>query len=225
MSFKLQRSGGFTLIELLVAIALLAIVSVLSWRGLDGIFRSRDALGDEVVFNRSLQSTFNQLNADLRSAARDTLVNFNAANTSKLPGLQFNNGVLTLLRYRFASDGSAGDVGSAGNWQVVRYRLVNNTVQRQLVAVAQPAQVRAFFDNEEAWKALSGSGFEQTLLEKVRSLSWRVANKDGFSDAAAQQAALAQALNGVAAETRLAVELTLELESGERFVRQWLVRE
>src|SRR5260364_251272 len=35
------RAQGFTLIELLVAIAILALVAVLSWRGLDQILRAR----------------------------------------------------------------------------------------------------------------------------------------------------------------------------------------
>ena len=32
-----RRTAGFTLIELLVAVALLAILAVLSWRGLDAV--------------------------------------------------------------------------------------------------------------------------------------------------------------------------------------------
>src|ERR1700742_827676 len=45
---------GFTLIELLVAIAILAVIAVLSWRGLDQIIRGRqtitNAMEDERVF-------------------------------------------------------------------------------------------------------------------------------------------------------------------------------
>ena len=35
------RQGGFTLIELMVAISIMALMAVLSWRGLDGMTRAQ----------------------------------------------------------------------------------------------------------------------------------------------------------------------------------------
>ena len=61
-----RRAGGFTLIELLVAAALLAVLAVLSWRGLDAVLDSRRrivAASDEL---RSLSMAFAQLDEDLR---------------------------------------------------------------------------------------------------------------------------------------------------------------
>jgi general secretion pathway protein J len=61
-----ERGGGFTLIELLVAAALLAVLAVLSWRGLDAVLESRRrivAASDEL---RSLTLAFSQLDEDLR---------------------------------------------------------------------------------------------------------------------------------------------------------------
>ncbi len=60
------RGRGFTLIELLVAAALLAVLAVLSWRGLDAVLESRRrivAASDEL---RSLTLAFSQLDEDLR---------------------------------------------------------------------------------------------------------------------------------------------------------------
>mgnify|MGYP000992520889 CR=1 FL=1 len=37
-----RRTAGFTLLELLVAVALMAILAVLSWRGLDSVLASRE---------------------------------------------------------------------------------------------------------------------------------------------------------------------------------------
>jgi prepilin-type N-terminal cleavage/methylation domain-containing protein len=63
---RTRRGGGFTLIELLVAAALLAVLAVLSWRGLDAVLDSRRrivAASDEL---RSLSMAFAQLDEDLR---------------------------------------------------------------------------------------------------------------------------------------------------------------
>jgi general secretion pathway protein J len=61
-----DRSRGFTLIELLIAAALLAVLAVLAWRGLDSVLASRQrivAASDEL---RSLTLAFAQLDEDLR---------------------------------------------------------------------------------------------------------------------------------------------------------------
>ncbi|MDE2354526.1 MAG: prepilin-type N-terminal cleavage/methylation domain-containing protein, partial [Betaproteobacteria bacterium] len=39
-----SRMSGFTLIEVMVALLLLAIMSMLSWRALDSMVRTREAL-------------------------------------------------------------------------------------------------------------------------------------------------------------------------------------
>jgi prepilin-type N-terminal cleavage/methylation domain-containing protein len=61
-----RAARGFTLIELLIAAALLAVLAVLSWRGLDAVLESRRrivAASDEL---RSLTLAFSQLDEDLR---------------------------------------------------------------------------------------------------------------------------------------------------------------
>ncbi|MFM2398571.1 MAG: hypothetical protein RL341_728 [Pseudomonadota bacterium] len=65
---KHARADGFTLIELLVALTILALMSTLAWRGLDAVLRSRDAaiaVRDKV---NHLNSTLEQMAADVRSA-------------------------------------------------------------------------------------------------------------------------------------------------------------
>lgn len=61
----ISRTGGFTLIELLVAVALLAILAVLSWRGLDAVIQSRERLVRESDELRSLTLALSQLEDDL----------------------------------------------------------------------------------------------------------------------------------------------------------------
>lgn len=59
---------GFTLIELLVAITLLAVVSLLSWRGLDAVMQSRDRIAAASDELRALSLAFSQLDEDLRKS-------------------------------------------------------------------------------------------------------------------------------------------------------------
>lgn len=62
---SLRRLRGFTLIELLVAVAVMALLAIMSWRGLDGMARAQTqnkARGEAVL---TLQTTLAQWRADL----------------------------------------------------------------------------------------------------------------------------------------------------------------
>ena len=87
-----RTARGFTLIEMLVAITILAIIALISWRGLDAVARSREAVSAEIASQRSLQTVFAQLDGDLRFVARDP------AAATRLPGLLIEDGNLALLR-------------------------------------------------------------------------------------------------------------------------------
>lgn len=65
----LQRVHGFTLIELLVAIGVLALMAVLTWRGLDGISRAQGQLQQRSDEVQTLQATLGQWTADLDALA------------------------------------------------------------------------------------------------------------------------------------------------------------
>ncbi|PLZ01751.1 type II secretory pathway protein [Burkholderia sp. WAC0059] len=60
-----RRTAGFTLIELLIAIALLSVVAVMAWRGLDAAIRSRNSLVDNLSEIRSLGRYFSQMQYDV----------------------------------------------------------------------------------------------------------------------------------------------------------------
>ena len=72
-SERRRRSGarGFTLIELLVAIAILAVIAVLSWRGLDQIIRGRQTITNAMEDERVFAQLFDQMRIDARQAASD----------------------------------------------------------------------------------------------------------------------------------------------------------
>ncbi len=66
-----HRSAGFTLIELLVAIAILAIIAVMGWSGLDSIIRARQTLNQELEQSRGAQISFVQLENDCAHVVSD----------------------------------------------------------------------------------------------------------------------------------------------------------
>lgn len=60
---------GFTLIELLVAIAILAVLAVVSWRGIDAMARAQEQMRERADAVLTLQSALAQWNSDLDSTA------------------------------------------------------------------------------------------------------------------------------------------------------------
>ena len=64
-----RPEAGFTLIELLVAISLMALMSVLAWRGLDGMTRAQAQLRQQADDVLALQAALAQWTADLDALA------------------------------------------------------------------------------------------------------------------------------------------------------------
>ena len=60
-----RRHSGFTLIELLVAIAVLALMAVVSWRGLDGMVRAQQITRQHADAVLELQTVLDQWGTDL----------------------------------------------------------------------------------------------------------------------------------------------------------------
>lgn len=90
-----RRASGFTLIELLVALALMALMATLAWRGLDGMTRAQAQTrthSDEVL---ALQAGLAQWGADLDALALQP----------KLPSLDWDGRALRLLRQSATAPG------------------------------------------------------------------------------------------------------------------------
>jgi len=84
----MRRARGFTLVELLVSLFALALLAGLSWRGLDGMMRTREQTqlrADEIL---TLQAGLGQWAADL-----DAITAF-----APLAALEWNGRVLRLTR-------------------------------------------------------------------------------------------------------------------------------
>lgn len=117
MAARNCRRRGFTLIELLVAITILAMVAVLSWRGLDGIVRARLALNEELAQTRSMQISFAQLQSDCAQLATPAM-------TGNRTPVDISPDRLLLIRTMYADQ-------QPGRLHVVSYRLSNGVLTRQ----------------------------------------------------------------------------------------------
>ena len=69
MGITRSASRGFTLIEVLVAISVMALMSLMAWRGLDGMLRSQSSLQTRSDDIRSLQAGLAQWQTDLDQLA------------------------------------------------------------------------------------------------------------------------------------------------------------
>lgn len=62
-----HRNKGFTLIELLVALAAMALLSIMSWRGIDGMLRAQEVTRAQGEQHAIMQTVLAQWNADLNA--------------------------------------------------------------------------------------------------------------------------------------------------------------
>ena len=67
------RLRGFTLIELLVAISVMALLAILSWRGLDGMVRAQTQTQQRADELLTLQAGLAQWAVDLDAVVDDAM--------------------------------------------------------------------------------------------------------------------------------------------------------
>ena len=136
---------GFTLIELLVAIALMALMAALSWRGLDGMTRAQTQMrqhSDDVL---ALQAGLAQWGADL-----DAL-----ASQPNTPSLDWDGRALRILRRGTSTPGeglrvvawSRRNVDGVGQW--LRWQSPPLTTRGELQLAWQKAALWAQNPSDE----------------------------------------------------------------------------
>lgn len=164
-----HRSQGLTLVELMVAIAVLAFISMLGWRGLDAITRARLALNQELVQTRGLQLAFAQLQIDCA----------NTVDSSTLAGaapLVVDANRVTLAR-RLQPEAQAGAL------QLVTWRWRDGVLTRE-----ETPPTRDLNQLNRYWQlAQTGSAAAVKLQSNVQQMTLRVWTDDGGGWRAWQQ--------------------------------------
>ncbi len=92
-----RKAGGFTLVELMVALMVMALLSLMSWRGLDAMGRAQAQTQARADDLQTLRNGLAQWTADLDAMATD-LSNPRAINTLPSP-LEWNGLVFRITRY------------------------------------------------------------------------------------------------------------------------------
>ncbi len=104
---SMHSMAGFTLIEVLVASAILALMALISWRGLEGMSKAQEALQTRSEANQTWQVGLAQWRTDL-----DNMVSL-----PNIPALDWDGRVLRITR-QHSQDPQAG-------MQVVAWTLGN----------------------------------------------------------------------------------------------------
>lgn len=115
----MRGMSGFTIIELLVVLSLMAIISLISWRGLDSIQRASESISDRTADTLALVRALGQLELDVsQHAGPDILLSGGHGQ----PGIYIRENSLEMVR--LAANGYG--------WQRVRWYLEGNVLRRAI---------------------------------------------------------------------------------------------
>ena len=208
-----QRRSGFTLIELLVALAIFAILSLLSYRTLGSLFQTREQLNIESAKWRDAALFFSRVENDLAAVLNRPIRTADGRSAAPLclAGFATNEAALSFTRTGFA-DAS----GTNAAPQRIGYRFNDGNVEWLLWPTLDqaPRSVAAAFP----------------ALKNVRDAKWRALGNSAGSVADNWRAEWPQAPatcelpDSKAAVFPRALELTITLNSGETLTRIFSLR-
>ena len=105
---------GFTLIELLVAISVMALIAILSWRGIDGMVRTQEATRQRADEMLVLQGYLPQrMAAEETQAAVQAIVAELGAELGRAAGPGDMGKVMGVVKTRLAGKADMGQVSAA----------------------------------------------------------------------------------------------------------------
>lgn len=189
MTRRRWRTAGFTLVEVLVALAVMATMAGLAWRGVDTLLGSTHSSSQALDATLRLQATLTQWEADLHALT----------DTQALPALQFDGATVRLTRHA-GQDGAAGvqlvawslREGSWWRWAsppATEVSALRGLWQRsQVLLGSEPGTVRTvssvnglqlYFFRGNAWSNAQSSGDAQAQSSGDRSSATGVGTASG----------------------------------------------
>lgn len=129
MSVARRGQSGFTLIEVLVALVLMALVSLVSWRGLDAVQKTGERLDERAEGILSMVRALGQIERDLLLHAGPDVLPGRAE--TRLPGARAG-AVQMPAGIHWDAEAGLSVVRSAGNgrWQQLRWYLDDGVLYR-----------------------------------------------------------------------------------------------
>ena len=212
----MSRTRGFTLVELLVALFALALLASLSWQGLDGMIRARQATetrADEVL---TLQTGLAQWTADLEAIEE----------FAPTPGLEWNGRALRLTR---RSSLAPADGALVVGWS----RREGRWVRWQSPPVFTRGELDAAWQQADLWAQNPSDAMRQQEVSIAPLEDWQIFYFRGdawtnpqSSAATAQPAAGAASGTGRTSTLPDGVRLIVQLPQGRaisgRLQRDWV---
>ena len=136
----MRKQHGFTLVELLIALALMAVLAGLGWRGLDSLMRSRDITQAQVDKNAVLQTVLAQWQADLNAVQPVPSI--------ADAGVLWDGRTLRMTRHATAWRADGAD---AGLWVVAWTLRGNQWLRWQSAPLQTRAALQQAWANAERW--------------------------------------------------------------------------
>lgn len=187
---------GFTLVELLVALSVMAVLSVLSWRGIDSMMRTQDQTRQHTDALLVVQTALAQWRTDLDAQVSPAQVQ------ATLPGPLDWNGLVLRIARRSAAAGEAGIQVVA--WSQRDVQGTSHWLRWQSPVLRTRGELQAAWQQAALWAQNPGEAERKNEIVITPLAGWQIFY---FRDAAwshplSSDAAAAGALPGQADPTR-----------------------
>ena len=208
------RARGFTLIEVLVAIAAMALLALMSWRGIDGMARAQSQTRERADAVVTLQTALAQWSADLDGAMV----------LPRTQAIDWNGQTLRLTRRSTPGDAAAVQVVA---WTLLTSQGITQWRRWQSLPITTRAEWQQAWSRAEAWGRSGSSDGQGSDVALLPLNSWRLfyfSNNAWQNPTAASAAASGTAIgtNTLPDGVRLVLNLTPGAALSGVLTRDWV---